>query len=753
MGLVVSTTPVSSSLARGSRGTPSTSGPLLEMARGGLEETLLPLVESWWVIDEWKVGKTSDWRVKSESWVIDRKWKTSNWWVESWWVIDVSSSWKKSTKHFLYSFSLISVKPLLFSSSFQASNMLSPRGVAVDWVNNMVYVGCKDAIHAVAMDGSANVIVMKDPDLEVVDIVVHPQTGTMFWTSNVQRQGLQVAFMDGRKRRSLLPPSPRTLPSGLAIDYPARRLYWTDARSHAIFTSKLDGSDRRMVNFLPFFSSITQKVHLDLFEDHLYVSRGDGIFKLHKHGIGQPRNISHLKSIHALAIVQEHKFDTSITKRCVEKSCPEGLVCLLSGRDQVSCVCPIGSMHLDCIDKDRCRNGCGAGTCEVRDGDYKCICPPGYSGNSCEIIDCPHFCDHGICNMVDGKITCQCDGGWGGDRCNISTCGDDCINNTVNASQCQLKCQSGICVIASGSGRVFCKCDSGYHGHLCQYSRCNSPITGSYCNGKGVCSLNEVGSPQCRCEPGYSGPQCQKSLCDGFCVHGSCRLEGRVPICTCLLGYEGERCAHPMSQGCHNLQCYNGGTCYPDIGPRGECECPPSWGGLNCLETRDASIDLCKGVECKHAGFCNRDTGKCRCPKGWAGSDCSHAKSCRSYCFNGGTCEVNPDPSLSLVCNCAPGFYGTRCEQSLETLIFVEEGSDNSAAVIASTVITLLVLAAVVVLGAWWKCVHRRGRIEHVRLEDNVNAGTVELTNPIFMHHSEANDEPVFTLKDSVSRR
>ena len=51
----------------------------------------------------------------------------------------------------------------------------------------------------------------------------------------------------------------------------------------------------------------------------------------------------------------------------------------------------------------------------------------------------------------------------------------------------------------------------------------------------------------------------------------------------------------------------------------------------------------------------------------------------------------------------------------------------------------------------WWRYVRGRGGIEHVRLEDSA-AGTVELTNPIYRdgHHD---DEPVFTLQDTVSHK
>lgn len=56
--------------------------------------------------------------------------------------------------------------------------------------------------------------------------------------------------MDGRNKRALVD---RNLqwPVGLAIDYPARRLYWADIKTCNIETVMLDGSDRQLVMHFP----------------------------------------------------------------------------------------------------------------------------------------------------------------------------------------------------------------------------------------------------------------------------------------------------------------------------------------------------------------------------------------------------------------------------------------------------------------------------------------------------------------------
>lgn len=57
---------------------------------------------------------------------------------------------------------------------------------------------------------------------------------------------IEVAWMNGSYRRTLVEGS-MVWPAGLAIDYPARRLYWTDTKTQTIETVRLDGTDRNIV--------------------------------------------------------------------------------------------------------------------------------------------------------------------------------------------------------------------------------------------------------------------------------------------------------------------------------------------------------------------------------------------------------------------------------------------------------------------------------------------------------------------------
>lgn len=52
--------------------------------------------------------------------------------------------------------------------------------------------------------------------------------------------------MDGSNRKSIITEGV-FWPNGLALDYAIDRLYWTDAKHHAIESAKFDGSERRKV--------------------------------------------------------------------------------------------------------------------------------------------------------------------------------------------------------------------------------------------------------------------------------------------------------------------------------------------------------------------------------------------------------------------------------------------------------------------------------------------------------------------------
>jgi hypothetical protein len=65
------------------------------------------------------------------------------------------------------------------------------------------------------------------------------------------------------------------------------------------------------------------------------------------------------------------------------------------------------------------------GSCVRENGGFRCICPPGYSGNRCEIRDAcqSNPCmNGGTCQLINGNngYQCVCPAGYSGPRCETS---------------------------------------------------------------------------------------------------------------------------------------------------------------------------------------------------------------------------------------------------------------------------------------------------------------------------------------------
>lgn len=60
------------------------------------------------------------------------------------------------------------------------------------------------------------------------------------------RPRIELASLSGAARKDLVTRSIRW-PTGLALDWPASRLYWADARTFTVECVLLDGTDRKVV--------------------------------------------------------------------------------------------------------------------------------------------------------------------------------------------------------------------------------------------------------------------------------------------------------------------------------------------------------------------------------------------------------------------------------------------------------------------------------------------------------------------------
>uniref|UniRef100_A0A7M4EIV0 Low-density lipoprotein receptor-related protein 1B n=1 Tax=Crocodylus porosus TaxID=8502 RepID=A0A7M4EIV0_CROPO len=226
-----------------------------------------------------------------------------------------------------------------------------------------------------------------------------------------------------------------------------------------------------------------------------------------------------------------------------------------------------------------------------------------------------------LCLLSPSGATCSCPEG----KSLINgTCTDP--NDT-----CKLMCENGGRCIINEKGDPRCHCWPSYSGERCETNHCYN-----YCQNGGTCVASVLGRPTCSCALGFTGPNCNQTVCDHFCQNGgTCSFTaGNQPYCHCLPEYTGDRCQYYV---CHHY-CVNSESCTIADDGSVECVCPIRFEGPKC------EVDKC--IRC-HGGHCiiNKESDDiiCNCTNGKIASSC---QLCDGYCYNGGTCQLDPETNI-----------------------------------------------------------------------------------------------------------
>lgn len=300
-----------------------------------------------------------------------------------------------------------------------------------------------------------------------------------------------------------------------------------------------------------------------------------------------------------------------------------------------------------------CLNG---GTCRpTEDGTFKCDCPPGYTGDTCETNVCtPGFCKNGGNCLPDdqGNATCNCDHtGFVGPHCEQedkcteekNLCVHGVCSNVANENGYYCDCEQGYvgvncdkedackppngdpidckndgwCVPDGSKDGWQCFCKADYYGKYCETADpCKIPTNPCY-NG-GICSFDANFTVSCECLPEWMGDFCEdERICNPPCNtdHGVCGTDPKNQtnlVCYCQSGYIGDSCDEYV---CDEFLCYNGASCIVDQFGQAECDCPPGYEGVHC------DINECypdNTSYCHNGGICeidqNTGTPNCKCP-------------------------------------------------------------------------------------------------------------------------------------------
>jgi hypothetical protein len=350
-----------------------------------------------------------------------------------------------------------------------------------------------------------------------------------------------------------------------------------------------------------------------------------------------------------------------------------------------SLICSNGKFGADCdvepdpCDSAPCQNG---GTCTIEGSGFKCDCPPGTGGDTCDIgVGCDLSpCKNGGNCVADttnkANFACNCVGGYTGRLCDVTP--KICNSDTT--------CKNwGYCHQDPADDNAFtCVCPQGFAGTTCNEQP--PACTYSPCQNGGVCTDGSTPSAYtCSCKNGWTGTNCltpPPKYCEANpnpCKNnGACTAHSSDPynnyVCSCSEGWDGSTCEVPMPYCSYKMTnpCQNGGTCgdHPtDIRNNYICTCTDGYSGVNC-ETHTAKY-CDNNSPCQNGGICvNHETDAtkytCDCHQDYEGVNCEIEKPAAcdaSPCQNGGECQQNPNNKQLYSCTCVDGFFGKNCDK------------------------------------------------------------------------------------------
>ncbi|XP_077948257.1 low-density lipoprotein receptor-related protein 1 isoform X1 [Gasterosteus aculeatus] len=313
---------------------------------------------------------------------------------------------------------------------------------------------------------------------------------------------------------------------------------------------------------------------------------------------------------------------------------------------------------------------------------------------------------------------------------------------------CLVQCMNGGSCFLNAHKQPKCHCQPNYGGDRCQIDLCRD-----YCKNGGTCTPSPTGSPTCRCPTGFTGPNCNLHTCKDYCKNGgNCTVSaGNQPTCSCPLSLLGDRCQYRSCEG----HCLNEGTCLESESGSKLCRCLPQYTGSTCEIDK---CHYCRDGECIPSNaFTSTGDFTCRCSNGRVQPSC-YTCDTNEYCATG-QCSINPVSRLPE-CRCSPGWTGYRCES-----VATRDDSSSSGGRTASIVIPVVLLLLLVLLAAgtliWYrrrmrgssrhnKTGSRRLRakgFQHQRMTNG--AMNVEIGNPAYKIYEGEPDDDAGELLDA----
>ncbi|MBX3415046.1 MAG: hypothetical protein KF708_20350, partial [Pirellulales bacterium] len=157
-------------------------------------------------------------------------------------------------------------------------------GFAVDGVGGKLYMhqhlgaNSNSSIYTANLDGTG-LAKLPFTAYYATDIIPEPVSGKLYFHDNVFYQGIRRSNLDGTSVENLVVGDARGV--GLALDLTASKLYYTDAATHQIFRSNLDGSGQELLLSLDHMPR-----DIELFDGQMYWMSQFGVYRANTDGTG-----------------------------------------------------------------------------------------------------------------------------------------------------------------------------------------------------------------------------------------------------------------------------------------------------------------------------------------------------------------------------------------------------------------------------------------------------------------------------------
>uniref|UniRef100_A0A8C1HLT6 Low density lipoprotein receptor-related protein 1Ab n=1 Tax=Cyprinus carpio carpio TaxID=630221 RepID=A0A8C1HLT6_CYPCA len=423
-------------------------------------------------------------------------------------------------------------------------------------------------------------------------IAVDWVAGNLYWTDS-GRDVIEVAQISGQHRKTLIS-GMIDEPYAIVVDPQRGTMYWTDWGNHPkIETAAMDGTLRQTL----VHENIQWPTGLavDYFNERLYWAdvKLSMIGSVRLDGSDPVVAVSNIKNnlLHpfSIDIFEDYIYGVTYTNNFVFRVNK-------FGKGQAENLTTGINHATDIVLYHRYKQPEMTNPCDRKKCEWLCLLSP--SGPVCT---CPndHIPDNGTCTEVPPAT------------------------QSPFTPTCNRQCQNGGSCFLNAWNHPKCRCPTSYSGERCEINQCRD-----YCQNGGTCSPSLTGAPTCRCQTGFTGPKCNLHVCNNYCQNGgNCTVnQGNQPTCRCPKGFLGDQCQYSH---CEDF-CKNGGTCMEMMNGTKHCQCSESYFGPQC--------ELSK---CEYCG-----TGKCEV----LGSriTCKYRPTCYTcgdFCIEG-QCSIDPHTML-----------------------------------------------------------------------------------------------------------